>query len=505
MNTNSLARNTIYIYLRMLIVLLITLYTSRVLLKALGFSDFGIYQLVAGIVVLFNFLRQALTNSSFRYIAYAIGEKDTLEAKRIFSSAINCYAILAFGVFFLLECVGVWFLNNRLNIPPEKLHDANLLFQASILTFCFGVLTAPFTASILAHEKMDCYAITGIVEVALKLGSVFLLYIIPAHKIVVYGFLLVSVGLVVFAISAIYCMKQFPAERYFWYWDGERIKKLLSYSGWSLVVNGAEMGSQQAINIFFNLFIGVIGNAAIGITNQVLSGVNQFVTNLCQAFNPRIIKSYAAGQKDYFFKLIYSSSKISFVLYVLIAIPIILNAEFILSIWLGEYPPNTANYIRIILLSLAFDSFQMPLWLAVHATGKLSVHQSIVGGIRLLSIVVIYLVFRSTGRGEYALAISALTTAICAVFRTFYLHFLVGLNLKDYSKNVLLRIAILVSIVFPVSFGVSNMLNESWSSLIISLIISSVLTIICTFLLVFSKEEKIYISEVPIVGKLFKS
>jgi Na+-driven multidrug efflux pump len=488
----------------MFVVLLITLYTSRVLIKTLGFTDYGLYQLIAGIVVLFNFLRQALTNSSFRYIAFAIGENNTQEARRIFVSAINCYAILAFAVFLLLECIGVWFINNKLNIEPESISDANFLFQASILTFCLGVITAPLTSSILAHERMDYYAFVGIIEVVLKLAAVFALDLFQVHKVVVYGLLLVAVSLFVFGISAVYCYRRFPEERYYWYWDRSRIRKLLSYSSWSVVVNGAEMGSQQAINVFFNLFIGVVGNAAIGITNQVLSGVNQFVSNLCQAFNPRIIKSYAAGQVDYFFKLIYTASKISFILYILIAIPIILNTEFILSIWLGNYPENTAVYIRIILLSLAFDSFQMPLWLAVHATGKLSVHQSVVGGIRLLSIVLIYYVFKFTGRGEYALAVSAMTTALCAVFRTVYLHYLVGLNLKEYLVKVLLRIVSLTLIVTPLSLVASLLPSERLTSFFVSLLLSTVITIFFSFVFVFTREEKRYLKEIPFVGKWFK-
>ena len=501
MSSSSIAKNTLYIYVRMFVVLLITLYTSRVLLKALGFSDYGLYQLIAGIVILFNFLRQALTNSSFRYIAFAIGENNIQEARRVFVSSINCYAILALVVLLLLECVGVWFLNHKLNIEPDKLRDANFLFQASILTFCVGVVTAPLTSSILAHEKMDYYALVGITEVVLKLAAVFTLNLFEEHKIIVYGFLLIVVSIIIFCISAIYCYRKFPKERYCWYWNRERIKKLLSYSSWSIVVNGAEMGSQQAINIYFNLFIGVVGNAAIGITNQVLSGVNQFVSNLCQAFNPRIIKSYAAGQIEYFFKLLYSSSKISYILYILIAIPIILNTDFILGIWLGDYPENTDAYVRIILLSLAFDSFQMPLWLAVHATGKLSVHQSVVGSIRLLSIVIIYYVFKITGRGEYALAVSAMTTAVCAIFRTVYLHYLVGLNLKEYLVKVFLRLLFLTIVVTPLSLMVSLYINTPLTSFILSLIVSTALTIICSFLVVFTKEEKRYLTEIPLVGR----
>ena len=293
---NQLAKNTFFLYFRMILVLLVTLYTSRVVLKILGFEDFGLYNLVGGVVVFFSFLKTALTNATYRYLAFSLGENNIKELKEVYSMAINCHVILAIILWILMEVVGVWFLNFHLEIPDDRILAANWVFQFSLLTFCFGVLLTPFHSNIIAHERMNLYAVISIVEVVLKLAVAFLLVLSPVDKLIAYAFLLFLTSVLILGVYIIYCRKEFKDTNYIHFWDKKWVYRFSSYSGWSLFVNGADVCTQQSLNVFFNWFVGVVGNAAFGLSNQVNGGINLFMANFSQAFNPQIIKSYAYRQ-----------------------------------------------------------------------------------------------------------------------------------------------------------------------------------------------------------------
>lgn len=487
-----LAKNTVYLYLRMIIVLFVTFYLSRTLLHTLGVEDYGTYNVVGSIVIFFSFLKQALTNATYRYIAYGIGAKDNYELTTTYSMAINCHILLSVIFFIVLEIAGVWFVNSHLNIRPERLFAANWVLQFSILTTCISIIQNPYNSNIVAHEHMDFYAVVSVVEVVLKLISALMLVYIDIDNLILYSFFLCLVSVITMIMNMSYANRNFKDTVYIRKWDGIKMKQFAKYSGWSIIVNGSEITAQQSISILFNLFIGVVGNAALAIANQVNSGLNQFVNNLCQAFNPQIIKSYASGDKKYFMSLIFIASKLSYSLLLLVSIPIIFNLAFILDLWLGnDYPQMTPAFISIILISYAFDSFQAPLWHAVHATGNLKTHQILIGITRLLSIPAMYVTIRLTHNANYMLLIWAFDTGICAIVRTIYMHYLIDLDLSKYFRDVVLRILILTILAIPAPLFIVSNVQSPLLAFLLSSFVSVFCTIFLIYLIILNSDEKV--------------
>lgn len=503
-SARMLAKNTIFLYIRMVFVLIGTLYMSRIVLKVLGFEDYGIYNLVGSVVVFFTFLRSALTNATYRYLAFSLGEGKMGDLKRIYSMAINCHVILAMSLFVIMEIIGVWFMNTHLDIPKERMTAANWVFQFSLLTFCLSIIQTPFHSNIIAHEKMNFYAVISILEMVLKLTVAFALSISPFDKLVSFGFLLFVVALIVFVSYYIYCGLTFKDTEYIKIWDGKTAVQLSTYSGWSVLVNGADLSSQQCLSIFFNWFVGVVGNAALGISNQVNSGINMFVANFSQAFNPQIIKSYAAKNYKKFMSLIFTTSKISYILFIFLAIPISVNVEYILTLWLGEYPEITPSLIRVTMFFYLFDSFQVPLWQAVHATGNLRFHQIMIGSIKILTIPMSYVVFKFGGSPEEALGVWAALNGVCAIGRTLYMKKLINLDLIHYFKDVVLRLISLTIIALPLPIIVTKIFGENIQSTFISTGIAIFVIAFVSYWLVFSREERDLLINIPVIGKLLK-
>lgn len=475
----------------MVLVLFATFFLSRVLLKTLGVEDYGTYNVVGSIVTFFGFIQQALTNATYRFISYGIGTGNKDETNVVYSMAIKCHLLLAMFFFILLELIGVWFLNNHLNIDPDRIYAANFVFQFTILTTCIGIIQTPFYSNIVAHEHMGFYAVLSIVEISLKLIAAITLPYIGIDNLILYAGALSSISVITLILSFSYTKKQFKDVIYINKWDKSVLIQFAKYSGWSIVVNGAEITALQSISIFFNWFIGVVGNAALAIANQVNSGLNQFVNNLCQAFNPQIIKSYASCDSNYFMKLIFMASKLSYSLLLLVSIPVILNLKYILTLWLGDiYPSMTPVFILIILISYAFDSFQTPLWHAVHATGNLKTHQLLIGSIKVLAIPAMYITIKITNNPYYMLGVWAIDTGICAIVRTIYMHFLIGLDLRIYSKQVVIRIIVLTLLAFPVPYFIVNIVQSELIAFIISTISSIITTAVLIFFIILNGEEK---------------
>lgn len=490
-NSKQIAKNTVYLYIRMVLVLFVTFFLSRVLLKTLGVEDYGTYNVVGSIVTFFGFIQQALTNATYRFISYGIGTGNKDDTNVIYSMAIKCHLLLALLFFVLLEFVGVWFLNNHLNIDPERINAANFVFQFTIITTCLGIIQTPFYSNIVAHEHMGFYAILSIVDISLKLLAAILLPYISIDNLILYAGALNSISIITLIMSASYTTRHFKDVIYINKWDKSVLFQFAKYSGWSIIVNGAEITALQSISIFFNWFIGVVGNAALAIANQVNSGLNQFVNNLCQAFNPQIIKSYASGDKMYFMKLIFTASKLSYSLLLLVSIPVVFNLKFILNLWLGDlYPPMTPVFIYIILISYAFDSFQTPLWHAVHATGNLKTHQLLIGSIKVLAIPAMYITIRLTNNPYYMLGVWAIDTCICAIVRTIYMHFLIDLNIRQYLKQVVIRLIILTLLSFPIPFCIVYMVQTELLAFIGSSIMSILSTSVFIYYIILNEDEK---------------
>ena len=445
-----LARNTGFLYLRQLIVVLVGLYTSRVVLRTLGETDFGIYSIVAAVVIYLSFLKQALTNATYRFFTYDLGTGNEANLGKTFSMSMNVHLLLAALVVIILEIAGPIAVG-RLNIPAERMGVAQLVFQFSLLNFVLEIIRTPYNSSIIAHEKMDFYAVTSIVEAFLKLGMVFLLMWIAWDKLILYALMMCAIAVLLFFWYRIYCLRHFPETHYHKVWDGSLVKQMLSYSGWSMLVNGADVTVQQTNAVYLNLFGGVSANAAIGVANQVSGQLNGLLSSFTHAFNPQIIKSYAAGERKYFMNLIFSTSKISYFLLFTVAFPVMVYIDFILRIWLGAdaVPELTGIFTRLIFCYSLIDSFSAPLWQSVHATGNIRTHQILMSAIKILNIPASYIALRLGAPLYTVLAIWAGLNLVCDIVRVIYVKSLIGLPLGAYVRDVFGGILLVTALSVP--------------------------------------------------------
>lgn len=506
--SKRIIKNTLFMFIRMILVMCVGFFTSRVVLETLGVDDYGIYNIVGSVVVFLSFFRNALTNATYRFLAFELGTGNKKRLQQTFAMAINAHIILAFFLWILLELVSVWFLNNKLNIPIDRLYAANWVFQFSLLTFIIEVIKTPFNSSIISHEQMNFYAYTSIVEVFLKLAVVYILLIGNMDKLILYAFLMLLVSVMMFFWYFVYCYRKFQETQYKFYWESKMLRGFVSYSGWSLLVNGADVTVQQSINIFFNLFNGVAANAAMGIAQQVNAHLNHFLSSFTTSYNPQIIKSYAQNDRSYFMGLILSTSKISYFLLFGIAFPVMLNIDFLLGIWLVNPPQMAATFLYFIIIYSLIDSISAPLWNAVHATGKIRTHQILMSSIKILNIPLGY-IFLKNGFPLYSVvALYACLNAVCCIVRAFYMRYLINLSLKDYLGGVLLRSLIVSAVSMSLPLYYSTFHSDGWVSLFVSSFLFGLPYIFVVYVIGLSKKEKqlfsnLILSIIPLLGKKY--
>lgn len=313
-NNKRIAKNTLFLYLRMFLMMAISLFTSRIILSTLGVSDYGIYNVVGGVVAMFGLLSGSITNSITRFLTFELGKKDYFQLQKVFSTSLNVMMVLSFVIVVIGEVVGIWFLNYKMNIPEGRMDAANWAFQCSLMTFVMNLISIPYNSTIVAHEKMSAFAYISIFEVIMKLLIVYSLYVSPFDKLKSYVVLLLVLSFVIRLIYGFYCKRHFEEATYHFINDKVLLKKMTSFAGWNFFGQGAYMMNNQGVNIVINLFFGVTVNAARGIATQVNNAVNQFVANFMMALNPQITKSYASGELDEMHKLVYRGSKFSYFL-----------------------------------------------------------------------------------------------------------------------------------------------------------------------------------------------
>ena len=500
--SQRLLQNTAYLYIRMLFVMGVGLFTSRIVLNALGFEDFGIYNVVGSIVGLTTFLQAALRNATFRYIAYELGHNDLRRLRTIYSMAIKSHAILAVILFVVIEAVGLWMLNYKLEIPQERMPAANWVFQFSVASCCISILQSPYSSNIIAHEHMNFYALTSIAEVIFKLAIAYLLLISSFDKLIFFSFLHFLISFLMYVWYQIYCRWKFKDCIYVGGWERNVLWKFSSYSGWSLLVNAATALRSQSINIFFNLFLGLLANAAMGVANQVVWSLNGFVSNFTQSYRPQLIKSWAENDKTYFMKIVFSASKISYFLLLVISIPVMANVDFLLKIWLGNPPSLAGVFIMAIMLYYLVDVLQEPLVVSVHATGKLKYHQIMIASIMTSVIVIAYFMLRAGFSGTSVLLINALSNIICGIARTLYMKKLINLDLNAYLRKVILPVILVTVLATPLPFYLSHFSTPTWSSVIAITLGSVALTASLCFVLGLNSDEKRVILALPIIRKI---
>lgn len=450
-NNKRIAKNTLVLYVRMFIMMAISLYTSRVVLKILGVEDFGIYNVVGGIVSMMGVINGAMSVSTTRYLTFELGRGDMVRLKQTFRMCVNIYGLLALILLILSETIGLWFLNTQLVIPDDRIVAANWVFQFSILSTIFSLLTNPYNAVIISREKMNIYAYISLADAILKLGIVYLLLFIPFDKLIVYGFLLMLLIILNTSIYFIYCNRKYQESRYSFYWETTLFKQLLSYTGWNLFGSASSLVKGQGLNILLNMFFNPSVNAARGIAYQVNTTVNQFFTNFYTAVRPQITKYYAQQDLENMFKLVFRSSKMAFFLILLISLPLIIEAPYVIQLWLGQLPEFVVPFMRLILVITAVDAMANPLMTTAHATGKIALYQFVVGTMTILNIPISYTLLYYGGDPLTVFYISQIIAILNLFIRLWIVKRLVDFPVWDYVRTVLLTCVLVcvISAVIP--------------------------------------------------------
>lgn len=471
--------------------MVVTLYTSRVILNTLGVDDYGIYNVVGGFVAMFAVLSSSLSNAISRFLTYELGHGDKNKLNLIFCTGVNIQIGMSLLIVVVCEAIGIWFLNYEMSIPTERIYAANWVLQLCMLTFCINLISVPYNAAIIAHEKMDAYAYISILEVLLTLGVVYLLVISPIDKLIAYSILLFFVKLLIRFIYGIYCGRNFEECKYHLVFEKSILKEMSGFAGWNFFGNAAYLFNTQGVNMLMNIFFGVAVNAARGVAAQVDAAVKMFVGNFMTAVNPQITKSYASGDLSYMHMLIYRSSKLSGYLLLYFAIPVLLEADEILYLWLKNVPDYTAVFLKILIVTSFFDTvFSSPMVTAVNATGKIKKYQIIMTLVGCLVFPVSWIVFKMGGSAWTTYVVYGIIYFVLVFIRLFLLRGLINLDPFDFIKKVMLPYipVVCLSVVAPLLSTI--LLEQNVLRLLVTCIVSVVSTTTIVYTLGLTKSER---------------
>ena len=506
LNNKRIAKNTLLLYFRMLLTMVVSLYTSRVVLQTLGVEDYGIYNVVGTFVAMFTVLSGSLSAAISRFITFELGRKDVDKLKRVFSSAVTIQIVLALIIVLLAETVGLWFLNHKMVIPIERMGAANWVYQFSILTFGINLISVPYNASIIAHEKMSAFAYISILEVTGKLIVAFSIAIAPIDRLIYYGLLLMMIAMSICLVYGLYCKRKFEECTYHLVLDKSLLKEMFGFAGWNFIGAASSVLRDQGGNVVINMFCGPAVNAARGISIQVSHAVQGFATNFMTALNPQITKSYASGDHDYMMTLVFQGARLSFYILLILSLPVILNAHYILSVWLGIVPEHTVAFVRLTLIFAMSESLANPLVTAMLATGKIRNYQLVVGGLQILNLPVSYLFLRMGYAPESVFIIAIIISVCCEMARLYMLHGMIKLPVRDFLYKVYFNV-ITVSVVASV---LPYLIIKGMEENFLNLIWTSLFCVICTAISVLyigcNKEERMFVANKlqNIKNKIFK-
>jgi O-antigen/teichoic acid export membrane protein len=480
-NNRRIAKNTLFLYFRSILTLAAGLYTSREVLAQLGVSDFGIYNVVGGVIVLFSFIQSAMNSATSRFFTFDLGKGDFVQLKKTFSLSIIIHIFTTLIIFILGETVGLWFLNTQLNIPGERMEAANFVYQFTIFTACAGVLQMPYMVAINAHEKMKVYAYTGVADAVFKLAVAISLGFASVDKLKFYSILLFIVYVVMAAFYRVYCHKNFKETHFEWFWDKKMFLERMGFGGWTTLSGISVIAALQGVNMLLNVFHGVAVNAAYGIMTQVSNAMNQFTSSFFAAVNPQITKSYARGDIDYMHSLVFRSIKFSFLLSFALAVPLVLNMDFILHLWLKTVPEYAVVFCQIRVVDWCLCMFFIPCGFSITATGKIKKFLIFDSILTVQNFILTYIFF-NLGFSPIAVPIIYISVNIVRIaIIILFSKYLIKFSIRNFIYKVVLRLAIVVLISVPlpilVSFHTNNLkaIFATGISFLIPFLLSSIL------------------------------
>lgn len=497
----TIAKNTLFLSIRMVFVLFVSLYTSRVFLNVLGVVDYGISNVVAGFVSMFGFLNTSMSNAIQRFYNAELGKSGKEGVTKVYNTSLVIQTIIAVFVLILLETVGLWYLYEKMVIPEDRFQVAFWLFQFSTISSVVVIMQSPYSAAIMAYERMNTYAIFSILDVVLKLGFAFLLPLVPIDQLFTYGAFYLAVSILNFMLNYGYCkihFKELHAQRFF---SKGMFKNMISFSGWNLLGTFACVAREQGLNLVLNLFFGPAVNAARGIAYQVSGAMQGFVSNLSLAAKPQMVQSYATGESSRTMKLMYTMSKLSFLFLYMLSVPVIFNVDYILHLWLGDVvPEHTSSFVILVLLASFMNNLNAPLSNVVYATGRMKKYEITFTSINLLIIPISYIVLSLGAPAEAAFIVYFVLTIFVQLGCLIVLRSLTNLSLKQYVSSLCLPIAAICMIVTPFIWWISKSIGIGCVAIIVEYVIIGILTSILSFLLLFDRNEKSIL--ISMIGKI---
>ena len=482
----------------------VSLYTSRVVLNTLGVVDYGVYNVVGGVVVVFSFVNGAMATATQRFITFALGKENFQRLKVVFSTSLQIHTCLSIVVVILSETIGLWFLYHKMQIPPDRLSAAFWVLQCSIGASIIIILSAPYNAAIIAHERMSAFAYISVLEVSLKLAIVYLLMIAPFDKLILYAVLFLLVQLLIRLCYGRYCQCHFEETKYHRVRDKLLFKEMLGFAGWNVFGNMAGMLSAQGVNLILNVFFGPAVNAARGLAIQVQTAIEQFATNFQMAANPQITKTYACGDLGSMHKLIIRTSRITFFLLYMFTLPLYFYAEGILKLWLKVVPQYTAIFLQLSLLVSIVDSVAYPLMTAAQATGKIRKFLTIIAVIALTIAPISYIVLKIGAPPYVVYLVHLFVCSIIFVVRLYLIRPLIQLSISKYCKDMLRSILPVIIVSIPLAVVIARILDEyNPITLILGIGFCVLAVVFTTYLIGLEKGERDFVNG-KILGILYK-
>lgn len=489
-NNKRIAKNTLLLYLRLILTMGVGLFTSQVVLNTLGVEDYGIYNVVGGVVAMFTLFTGALSAAISRFLTYELGKGNVHKLNVVFSTSVTIQLVLAIMVCLLAEIGGVWFLNTHMNIPTDRMNAANWVLQFSILTFAINLVSVPYNAAIIAHEKMSAFAYISILEVILKLVVAYTLYVSPIDKLKTYALLLAVVALIIRFVYSIYCSRNFKECHYKFVFDKSLLKQMTGFAGWNFLGSGSYLFNTQGVNIVINLYFGVAVNAARGVASQAEGIIRQFVTNFTTAINPQITKSYAAGDMNYMYSLVCRGAKYSYFLMFFFAVPFMFETETIMRLWLKNYPPEAPLFLRLSMIGTLFDILGNATANAAWATGNVKRFYIIIGGVGCLVFPLSWMAFY-LGMDAYASYIVFAVIYLILVFLKLYIiKGLINFPVAEFCKSVFGRIIPVTVLSFILPALVYFNMEESLLRTFVVIAVSCISTMFLVYSIGMTESER---------------
>lgn len=492
--TKRIAKNTLFLYCQTLVILVVSLFTSRVILNVLGVEDYGTYNVVGGVVAMFTAISGALSSAISRFITFELGKGDKKRLSVVFSSSVTIQIGISLIVLLIGEIVGVWFLNYQMNIPAERLYAANWVLQCSLFTFCVNLISVPYNACIIAHEKMDVFAYIGIFEASLKLGVCYLIMLSPWDKLISYAALLVCVSLIIRLTYGVYCHRHFAESHYKLVYEHQLLKEMTGFAGWNFFTNSAYIFNTQGVNILINIFFGVTVNAARGIATQVDHAIMHLVNSFTTALNPQITKNYAAGNREAMVSLVCQGAKFSYMLLLLLALPIMMETDYVLRLWLKIVPDHAVNFVRLAIMASLVNIIGKTGYTATLATGTIRRYVLWVTSVGCLVFPITWLVFYLGAPSEATYIVFIVVYIAVEGTRLWIMKGLLDFPVSKFILEVVVRIFLVTIASVPFPLLIVNLLHPSLYRAIITIIVSVISTMLCIYWLGLTRNERQFIT-----------